>query len=216
MNNIQTDNKETIKFELEKPVLKKELPEDVIRYLKETYPPRINGAGIEQHDNVNYITEELSFLDDVNVNNCIMTYGVAPLGVLWFLRLRMANTLGWGIDVTGKEYQRLLNDMTLDLNMTYDDFQYLSDALIKSGIVKVVNGSDGHVYWTTMQQFYNFEYKSWTRLKNNAAARKYYESKMLQLKSLENKENAEVLPTNEGKEEELPTNIDDEDENSFF
>ena len=157
---MQTDNKETSKFQLEKPTLKKELPEDVIQYLREKYPPRINGAGIEQHDDVNYITEELSFMDDVNINNCIMKYGVAPLGVLWFLRLRMANTLGWGLDVTGKEYQRLLNDMTLDLNMTYEDFQYLSNALIECGIVKVVYGSDQHIYWTTMQQFYNFEYKS--------------------------------------------------------
>lgn len=216
MSNIQTDNKETAKFQLEKPTLKKELPEDVIRYLREKYPPRINGAGIEQHDNVNYITEELSFLNDGNVNNCIMKYGVAPLGVLWFLRLRMANTLGWGLDVTGKEYQRLCNDMTLDLNMSYEDFQYLSNTLIKSGIVKVVNGSDGCVYWTTMQQFYNFEYKSWTRIKNNAAARKYYENKMSQLKSVEEKGNAEDLLINKEKAENLPTNIDNEDENSFF
>lgn len=204
MDNMQTDNKEVTKFQLEKPTLRKELPEDVIQYLREKYPPRINGAGIEQHDNVNYITEELSFIDDININNCIMKYGVAPLGVLWFLRLRMANTLGWGLDVTGKEYQRLCNDMTLDLNMSCKDFQYLSSALIECGIVKVVYGSDQHIYWTTLQQFYNFEYKSWTRIKNNAAAKKYYENKMLQLKAMENKDNTENNPT------------DTEDENSFF
>lgn len=176
-------------FDMEKPILRKELPTDVITYLKEKYPPRINGAGIEQADNVNYITEELSFFTDERVTECCFRYGMAPLGLLWFLRLQMSKTLGWGIDVTGKEYQRLCNNMTLDLSMTQAAFESLCQQLIECGVIKVVHGSDNHTYWTTLQQFYNYEYKSWSRLKNNAAARRSYQNKIAQQKGTESNTN---------------------------
>ena len=177
-------------FDMEKPILRKELPDDVISYLREKYPPRINGAGIEQSDNVNYITEELSFFTDENVMECVIKYGMAPLGILWFLRLQMSNTLGWGIDVTDKEYQRLCNNMTLDLYMSQATFEKLCNALIECGVIKVVYGSNNRIYWTTLQQFYNYEYKSWSRLKNNAAARRSYQNKVSQQKATEPKTDA--------------------------
>ena len=66
-NVINNKENETI-VEIEKPVLRTELPNDVIAYLRETYPPRTNGAGIKQKDTVDYITEERSFAESENVN----------------------------------------------------------------------------------------------------------------------------------------------------
>lgn len=176
---------ETKNFNMKKPTLRNELPDDVIEYLKETYPPRINGAGIAQSDGIDYITEERSFALSEDVNECIIKYGLEPLGILWFLRLKMANSLGWGIDVTGRKYDKLCMDTTFELYINDDKFANLCNALIDVGIVKVVHDSEGHTYWTTLQQFYNYEYKNWTKLKNNAAAHKYYESKKAQLQAAE-------------------------------
>ena len=162
MNNTNiNENIETI--EIEKPILKEELPKDVLAYLEKTYPARVNGAGIKQSDRVDYITEEKSFMKDENVK----TVGLEALGLLWFLRLKMSEMLGWGIDVTDKEYKKLCYDLAIDLAIHPNKIQELCNCLINKGIIKVVNGSDGRIYWTTMQQFYNYEYKNWTRIKNN-------------------------------------------------
>ena len=56
------ENEET--FELPKPQVRKELPNDVLGYLERTYPARVNGAGIKQSDKVDYITEERTFMKD--------------------------------------------------------------------------------------------------------------------------------------------------------
>lgn len=183
-NVINNKENETI-VEIEKPVLRTELPNDVIAYLRETYPPRTNGAGIKQKDTVDYITEERSFAESENINNCIMKYGLEPLGLLWFLRLQMAESLGWGIDVTGRKYNKLCGTLFCDNYISQERFVYLSNILIETGIIKGVDGSDGHTYWTTLQQFYNYEYKNWSKMKNSIASRKYQQSKKAQLKELE-------------------------------
>ena len=171
-------------FTLEKPVLRTELPDDVIGYLEKTYPVRVNGAGLKQKDSVDYITEERSFLTNSAVIQCTPKYGTEPLGFLWFIRLYMAEELGWGIDVsTEKEMKMIAYRMYLDYNITAEKFQSLCKILIDCGIIKVVNGSDGKTYWTTLQQFYNYEYKTWSRLKNNYAKRKSYNKNKAQKES---------------------------------
>lgn len=188
MNNTNiNENIETI--EIEKPILKEELPKDVLAYLEKTYPARVNGAGIKQSDRVDYITEEKSFMKDENVK----TVGLEALGLLWFLRLKMSEMLGWGIDVTDKEYKKLCYDLAIDLDIHPNKIQELCNCLINKGIIKVVNGSDGRIYWTTMQQFYNYEYKNWTRIKNNIASRKRYKNKQ----DNSDNETAQVEATNE-------------------
>lgn len=187
-------------FTLKKPELRKELPEDVIGYLNETYPPRVNGAGLKQKDSVNYITEEQDFLEDSAVIKCVEKYGLQPLGLLWFLRLHMSKDLGWGVDVTGKKRIMLFSNLHILYNIAENDIEEWTNELIECGILKVVNGSNGNTYWTTMQQFYNYEYKSWTRLKNNAAKRKSYQKKNNQ----ENNQNDAYFPPNF--EEDVPSN----------
>ena len=188
MNNTNiNENIETI--EIEKPILKEELQKDVLAYLEKTYPARVNGAGIKQSDRVDYITEEKSFMKDENVK----TVGLEALGLLWFLRLKMSEMLGWGIDVTDKEYKKLCYDLAIDLDIHPNKIQELCNCLINKGIIKVVNGSDGRIYWTTMQQFYNYEYKNWTRIKNNIASRKRYKNKQ----DNSDNETAQVEATNE-------------------
>lgn len=182
-------------FTLPRPMLRKELPEDVIGYLEKTYPARINGAGIKQKDSVNYITEEISFLSDDAVIRCTEKYGMQPLGFLWFLRLYMAEELGWGVDVsTVKEKKMLAFRMNLDYQVSAEDFQEWSSALIDCGVIRVVNGSNGRTYWTTMQQFYNYEYKSWTRMKNNYAKQKSYWKNKAQKEEAEPETVPEVTP----------------------
>lgn len=187
---------------LVKPELRKELPEDVISYLNETYPPRINGAGIKQKDSVNYITEEMDFLENDVIIKCA-TDGeckLAPLGLLWILRLYMAKDLGWGLDMTGKKRMRVFSDLHILYEIEEDDLEKWTDKLIQCGILKIVNGSDGKTYWTTLQQFYNYEFKSYTRLKNNAAKRKSYQKKNNQEKN----QNDAYFPPNF--EEDVPSN----------
>lgn len=175
MDNLNKENV-TADTMIEKPVLRTELPEDVLAYLEKNYPARINGAGVKQSDRVDYITEERSFIQ----SEAVKTVGLEALGLLWFLRLKMAESLGWGIDITGKEYKKLCFELGIDLDIEPNKVQQLARNLIDSGIIKVVNGSDGRIYWTTLQQFYNYEYKNWTRIKNNISARKYYQNKMEQ------------------------------------
>lgn len=103
------ENEET--FELPKPEVRKELPNDVLGYLERTYPARVNGAGIKQSDKVDYITEERTFMKDENIK----TVGLDALGLLWFLRLKMSEALGWGIDVTEKEYKKMVFELAIDL-----------------------------------------------------------------------------------------------------
>lgn len=204
----EMNNKENeISVEMEKPVLRTELPKDVIAYLKENYPSRVNGAGIKQTDTVDYITEERSFAESEDVNECIIKYGLEPLGLLWLLRLQMAESLGWGIDVTGRKYDKLCNILFCDNFISRNSFEYLSNALIETGIIKVVNGSDGHIYWTTLQQFYNYEYKNWSKMKNSIAARKYYQSKKAQLKEAESIKSIK---------ENTDNSVDGLEENDYF
>lgn len=100
-----TNINETVEtIEIEKPILKDKLPEDVLAYLEKTYPARVNGAGIKQSDKVDYITEEKDFMKDENVK----TVGLEALGLLWFIRLKMSKKLGWGIDVTEKNKKIML------------------------------------------------------------------------------------------------------------
>lgn len=168
-------------FTLQKPILRTELPDDVIGYLEKTYPARINGAGTKQNDSIDYITEERSFLQDKAVIQCAETYGAEPLCLLWFLRLYMADKLGWGMDVsTDKERKIVAFDLYINYHISSEQFVKWSKALIDCGIIKVVTGSDGKTYWTTLQQFYNYEYKRWSRLKNNFAKRKSYQKNKAQ------------------------------------
>lgn len=177
-------------FTLEKPVLRTELPEDVIGYLEKTYPARVNGAGLKQKDSVNYLTEEQDFLEDDAVIQCTEQYGLEPLGLLWFLRLYMAKDLGWGMDISTEKKRKLIgSEMYINYNISSEKLTKLSNALIDCGIIKVVKGSDGGTYWTTLQQFYNYEYKTWSRLKNNFAKRKSYKKNKTQ--------NEDSVPTTE-------------------
>lgn len=166
------DNKSNIK----KPELREKLPDNPVAYLRATYPARINGAGIKMNDNIDYITEERSFMNRTEVKDCISNKGLDSLGLLWFLRLMMADSLGWGIDVTDKEYAKLCNILAIDLGVTKNKVEKMIGKLIDSKLLLVVN-EDGRTYWTTLQQYYNYEYKSWYKVKNNIAAKKYYESK---------------------------------------
>lgn len=176
MNNETGLNTDTTTMDnpINKPTLRTALPDDVITYLNTFYPSRTNGAGVAMKDNVDYITEERKFMTDEEVIACVEHAGLEPLGLLWFLRLKMADSLGWGLDVTDKEYLKLCNNLAVDLSITKNRVVKLSNALIESGVVKVVQGSDGRTYWTTLQQFYNYEYKNWSRIQNNLAAQKRY------------------------------------------
>lgn len=144
-----------------------------------------------------------------DVNECIIKYSLEPLGLLWFLRLKMANSLGWGIDVTGRKYEKLCMDTAFELYIKDDKFENLCNALIDVGILKVIHGSDGHIYWTTLQQFYHYEYKNWTKLKNNAAARKYYESKKAQIQAAEQQ-------TQETKEKQKADIVEETKEDNYL
>ena len=137
------ENEET--FELPKPEVRKELPNDVLGYLERTYPARVNGAGIKQSDKVDYIIEERTFMKDENIK----TVGLDALGLLWFLRLKMSEALGWGIDVTEKEYKKMVFELAIDLDLQPNQIHEICNRLIDKGIIKVVKGSDGKVYWTT-------------------------------------------------------------------
>ena len=190
------ENTNTFELQLEKPEIRKELPKNPVSYLRETYPPRINGAGLEMSSNIEYITEEIGFLENEAVENCIEDKGLEALGLLWFLRLMMANDLGWGMDITDKKYKKLCDNLSTDFNISKNKVEKLLTKLIQHEILLVVE-EEGKKYYTTYQQFYNYEYKCWYRLKNNASARKYY------LQKKEKMENA----TNpiENKKEEIKT-----------
>ena len=149
------DNKSNIK----KPQLREKLPDNPVAYLRATYPARINGAGIKMSDNIDYITEERSFISRTEVKACISDKGLEALGLLWFLRLMMADNLGWGIDVTDKEYAKLCNILAIEIGITKNKVEKMIQKLIDSKILLVVD-EDSHTYWTTLQQYYNYEYKS--------------------------------------------------------
>lgn len=160
-------------FTLPKPKLRNKLPDDVIWYIEKSYPARMNEAGIKQNDSIDYITEERSFLQDPAVIKCVEKYGLQPIGLLWFLRLYMAKELGWGVDVSTEKKRKIMAfEICTNYNISNEEFDKWSDALLECEIILVVDGSDEKTYWTTLQQFYDFERKSWTRLRNNAAKRK--------------------------------------------
>jgi len=203
-----------------KPQLREKLPVNPVKYLRETYPTRINGAGIKMSDNIDYITEERTFMNRTEVKDCISNKGLDSLGLLWFLRLMMADNLGWGIDVTDKEYAKICNILAIDLGVTKNKIEKMVEKLINSKILIVIN-EDGRTYWTTLQQYYNYEYKSWYKVRNNIASKKYYESKKAQTE--DNKETESIMNS----VEQLPTNADmsipvpegflgDVDENEIF
>jgi len=203
-----------------KPQLREKLPVNPVKYLRETYPTRINGAGIKMSDNIDYITEERTFMNRTEVKDCISNKGLDSLGLLWFLRLMMADNLGWGIDVTDKEYAKICNILAIDLGVTKNKIEKMVEKLINSKILIVIN-EDGRTYWTTLQQYYNYEYKSWYKVRNNIASKKYYESKKAQTE--DNKETESIMNS----VEQLPTNADmsipvpegflgDADENEIF
>lgn len=205
------ENEET--FELPKPEVRKELPNDVLGYLERTYPARVNGAGIKQSDKVDYITEERTFMKDENIK----TVGLDALGLLWFLRLKMSEALGWGIDVTEKEYKKMVFELAIDLDLQPNQIHEICNRLIDKGIIKVVKGSDGKVYWTTMQQFYNYEYKNWTRIKNNYASRKRNKAKQENIQSQNNLESANSNTVQSNQSNDVPeSQLEKEDENCYF
>lgn len=170
-----------------KPVLREKLPNNPVAFLKEVYPPRVNGAGITMGDNIDYITEERAFLENENIKECIANKGLEALGLLWYLRLMMANSLGWGIEVTDKNYTKLRDNLATDLNVTKNKVEKMIQKLIDSKIMLVIQ-EDNRTYWTTLQQFYNYEYKCWYKIRNNIAAKKYQESKKLQTQAIDTEE----------------------------
>lgn len=184
------------KFTLEKPTLREVLPDDVVKYLMETYPPRKNGAGTIQKDGVDYITEEKDFFNRPEIKQCVKNHGLEPIGLLFVLRSKMATDAGWGIEV-GDDDERavLMYSICLLINRKQDYIEQLCKILIDCGIIKVVDGSDGKTYWTTLQQLYNYEYKEWSRAKNNFAQRKSYKKKKEQASgSLAESKDQEKVP----------------------
>lgn len=195
-------------FTLTEPKLRNELPENVVEYLNDTYPPRTNKAGIKQNDGLNYITQELNLFEDSDILKCVEQYGSETFLIFSFLRIEMAKDLGWGLDVTEKKRKRVFFDIEITFDYDKNDIERWVNGLIEYGILKVVNDSDGNTYWTNMQQFYNYEYKSYTRLKNNAKQRKYYRKKHEQDES--NNNDAYFPPSFE------ETSENESDNNTFF
>lgn len=90
----------------------------------------------------------------------------------------MATDAGWGIEVGDDDEKAVLLYSICRLIKRKQDYtEQLCKILIDYGIIKVVDGSDGKTYWTTLQQLYNYEYKEWSRAKNNFAQRKSYKKK---------------------------------------
>lgn len=198
-----------------KPKLRTELPKNPVAYLKETYPTRINGAGLEMSDSIDYITEERAFMQNTAVICCIADKGLEALGLLWFLRLIMADSLGWGLEITDKSYSKLCNNLAVDLGITKNKVEKLIQKLIDNNLLLVIH-EDNHTYWTTLQQYYNYEYKSWYRIKNNIAAKKYYESKKTHTEVIEKQANIDTITNPTSQEtatvpEEFIHSIDEND-----
>lgn len=153
-----------------KPALRTEIPQNLVSTFELNGYIRKATSGRNLNSCNEYITEENNFTFLAETQDCIEKYGLEAIGLYLLLRIRMANALGWGIEITGKEYCRLLNELGFDASQDSSNIDKLIEQLIASKMVYKVD-ENNKCYLTTLQQLYNFEYKSWTRACNAEAAR---------------------------------------------
>lgn len=138
-----------------------------VDFLLDTYSPKKNSAGEYFSMALDYLTNETSYMGSDTEKEFVEEYGLAPIGFLEMLRIQMAKTSGFGICINNKDLKKAMSNLMIDYDLDMGDMQKYYDQLLEYGLLVLISDSAGNQYATSVQQVFNWEYKMWTRFKNN-------------------------------------------------
>lgn len=191
---------------MEKPI-KRTLAElsqpNFVDFLLDTYSPKKNSAGEYFSMALDYLTNETSYMGSDTEKEFIEEYGVAPIGFLEMLRIQMAKTSGFGICINNKDLKKAMSNLMIDYNLDLVDMQKYYDQLLEYGLLIIISDSAGNQYATSIQQVFNWEYKMWTRFKNNEYQNNHRNDKK------NNAPNAPITVPEISAEDDFPYDVDD-------
>lgn len=84
----------------------------------------------------------------------------------------MAKTGGFGICISNKDLKKAMAAIEIDYDLEREIMEKYYSQLLESHLLIIVCDSQKNQYVTTLQQIFNWEYKMWTRWKNNEYQRK--------------------------------------------
>ena len=190
---------------MEKPI-KRTLAElsqpSFVDFLLDTYSPKKNSAGEYFSMALDYLTNETSYMGSDTEKEFVEEYGVAPIGFLEMLRIQMAKTSGFGICINNKDLKKAMSNLMIDYDLDLGDMQKYYDQLLEYGLLVIISDSAGNQYATSIQQVFNWEYKMWTRFKNNEYQKNHRGDK-------KDASNVPIVPPVVSAEDEFPYDVDD-------
>lgn len=138
-----------------------------VDFLLETYSPKKNSAGEYFSMALDYLTNETNYMASDTEKEFVEEYGLSPIGFLEILRIQMAKTSGFGICINNKDLKKAMSNMVIDYDLDLAEMQKYYDQLLEFGLLIIISDHAGNKYVTSIQQVFNWEYKMWTRWKNN-------------------------------------------------
>ena len=190
---------------MEKPI-KRTLAElsqpNFVDFLLDTYSPKKNSAGEYFSMALDYLTNETSYMGSDTEKEFVEEYGLAPIGFLEMLRIQMAKTSGFGICINNKDLKKAMSNLMIDYDLDLGDMQKYYDQLLEYGLLVIISDSAGNQYATSIQQVFNWEYKMWTRFKNNEYQKNHRGDK-------KDASTVPIAPPVVSAEDEFPYDVDD-------
>ena len=173
-----------------------------VDFLLDTYSPKKNSAGEYFSMALDYLTNETSYMGSDTEKEFVEEYGLAPIGFLEMLRIQMAKTSGFGICINNKDLKKAMSNLMIDYDLDLGDMQKYYDQLLEYGLLVIISDSAGNQYATSIQQVFNWEYKMWTRFKNNEYQKNHRGDK-------KDASNVPIAPPVVSAEDEFPYDVDD-------